>query len=119
MAFSCMIQARGFRCVWTVGGCWCPVECRVDGFPWGALSACDSGGLEESLPSSWRVFRVQFWGVGLTCHEDLVCPVEDQPLGVRFEHVDGRMLGGCVEGVPRGDGYFHPGWVEGWGGSAA
>ena len=110
---------RGFRCVWTVGGPLSPVECRVEGFPRGPFSACDAGGLEESLAASWGVFRVYFWGVGLGRHEDSVCPVEDPPLGVRFEDVEGGMLGGRVKGVPRCDGYFHPGGVEVRGGPAA
>ena len=95
---------RGFRCVWAVGGPLSPVECCVEGFPRGAFAACEGGGLEESLPASWRVFQVYLRGVGLGCHEDSVCPVEDPPLGVRFEDVDGGLLGGGVEGVPRCDG---------------
>ena len=90
----------GCRCVWTVGGPLSPVECRVEGFPRGALSACDSGGLVESLPALWGVFRVYFWGAGLVRHEDPVFPVEEPPSGVRFEDVDRGMLGRCVEGVP-------------------
>ena len=58
---------------------------------------------------SWGVFRVYFWGVGLGCHEDPVCRVEDPLSGVHFEDVDGGMLWVCVEGVPRCNGYFHPG----------
>ena len=37
----------GFRRVWTVGGPLGPVHRCVEGFAWGALSACGSGGLEE------------------------------------------------------------------------
>ena len=95
---------RGFRCVWAARGPLSPVECCVEGFPRGALAACEGGGLEESLPASWGVFRVYLWGVGLGRHEDSVCPVEDPPLGVRFEDVDGGLLGGGVQGVPRCDG---------------
>ena len=108
----------GFPCVWIVGGSLSPVECRVQGFPRGALSACDSGGLEESLRTSLGVFRVSLWGVGLGRHEDPVCPVKDPPSSLRFEDVDGGMLGGSVEGVPPCDGYFYPGRVELWGGPA-
>ena len=43
-----------------------------------------------------EVFQVYFWGVGLGRHEDSVCPVEDPPLGVRFEDVDGQLFGGGV-----------------------
>ena len=89
-----------------------PVERCVEGFPRGAFAAREGGGLEESLPASWGVFRVYFRGVGLGRHEDSVCPVEDPPLGVRFEDVDGGLLGGGVQGVPRCDGQFHPGGVE-------
>ena len=110
---------RGFWCVRTVRGPLSPVECRVEGFSRGALSACDGGGLEESLPASWGVFRVYFSSVGLGRHKDTVCPVEDPPLGVRFEDVNGGMLGGRVKVVPRCDGYFHPGGVEVWAGPAA
>ena len=95
---------RGFRCVWTAGGNLSPVEFHVEGFPWGALAAREGGGLEELLPVSWGVFRVYFWGVGLDNHEDSVCPVEDPPLGVRFEDVDGGTFRGRVQGVPRCDG---------------
>ena len=66
---------RGFRCVLAVVGPLGPVECRVEGLPRGALSNCDSGGLKESLQSSWEVFRVYFLAVALGCHEDPVCPV--------------------------------------------
>ena len=59
----------------------------MEGFPRGAFAACEGGGLEESLPASWGVFRVYFWVVGLGCHEDSLCPVEDPQLGVRFEDV--------------------------------
>ena len=92
---------RGFRCVWAPLS---PVECCVEGFPWGAFAACEGGGLEESLPASWGVFRFYFRGVGLGCHEDSVCPVEVSPLGVRFDDVDGGLLGERVQGVPRCDG---------------
>ena len=95
---------RGFRCVWAVGGPLSPVECCVEGFSWGAFAACEAGGLEESLSASWRVLRVSLRGVGLGRHEDSVCPVEDPPLGVRLEDVDGGSLGGGVQGVPRYDG---------------
>ena len=71
----------------------------MEGFPRGAFAACEGGGLEESLPASWGFFPVFFWGVGLGRHEDSVCPVVDPPLGVRFEDVDGRLLGGRVQGV--------------------
>ena len=59
----------------------------------GAFAACEGGGLEDLLPASWGVFCVYFRGVGLGRHEDSVCPVEDPPLGVRFEDVDGGLLG--------------------------
>ena len=95
---------RGFRCVWAVGGALSPVECCVEGFPGGAFAACEGGGLEESLPAPWGVFRVYFRAVGLGCHEDSVFPVENPPLGVRFEDVDGGLWGGRVQGVPRCDG---------------
>ena len=94
----------GFRCVWAARGSLSPVECCVEGFPRGAFAACEGGGPEESLPASWGVFRVYFWGPGLGRHEDSVCPVEDPPFGVRFEDVDSGLLGGPVEGVPRSDG---------------
>ena len=94
----------GFRCVPAAVDSLSPVECCSEGFPRGTVVACESGGLEESLPASWGVFRVYFWGVGLRRHEDSVCPVEDRPLGVRFEDVDGGLLGGRVRGVPRRDG---------------
>ena len=87
---------RGFWCVWTAGGSLSPVECCVEGFPRGAFGACEVGGLKESLSASWGVFWVYFWGVGLGRHEDSVCPVEDPPLGVRFEDVDGGLLGGAA-----------------------
>ena len=95
---------RVFRCVWAAGGPLSPVECCVEGFPRGAFAASEVGGLEESLTASWGVFRVCFRAVGLGCHEDSVCPVEDPPLGVRFEDVDGGWLGGRIQGVPRRDG---------------
>ena len=82
------------------GGSLSPVECRVEGFPRGAFAACEGGGLEESLPAWSGVFWVYFWGVGLGSHEESVCPVEDPPLGVRFEDVDGGTSGGRVQGVP-------------------
>ena len=91
----------------------------MEGFSRGSLSACGGEGLEESLPVSRGLFRVYFWGVGLGRHEDSVCPVEDPPLGVRFEDVDGGMFGGRVQGVPPCDGYFYPAGVEVWGGPAA
>ena len=95
---------RGFQSVWTAGGSLSPVECCVEGFSRGAFAAREGGGLEESLPASPRVFGVYFWGVGLGRHEDSVCPVEDPPLGVRFEDVDGGLLQGRVQGVPQRDG---------------
>ena len=95
---------RGFRCVWAAGGPLSPVECCVEGFPRAALAPWEGCGLEESLPAPWGVFRVYFRGVSLGRHEDFVCPVEDRPLGVRFEDVDGGLLGGRVQGVPRRDG---------------
>ena len=95
---------RGFRCVWAVRGPLSPVECCVEGFPRGAFAACEGGAVEASRPASWGVFRVYLRGVGLGRHEDSVCPVEDPPYGVRFEDVDGRLLGGDVQGVPRCDG---------------
>ena len=91
---------RGSWCVWTVGGSLGSVERHVGGLPRGAICACDSGGLEESLPVSWRVLSVYFPGVGLGRHEDFMCPVEDQPLGVRFEDVDGGMFGWVRQGCP-------------------
>ena len=94
----------GFQCVWAGGGALSQVECCVEGFPGGAFAACEGGGLEESLPAPWGVFWVYFRGIGLGCHEDSVSPVEDPPLGVRFEDVDGGLLGGRVQGVPRCDG---------------
>ena len=94
----------GFRCVWAAGGPLSSVECCVEGFQRGAFAACEGGGLEESLPASWGVFQGCFRDVGVGRDEDLVCPVEDPPLGVRFEDVDGGLLGGRVQGVPRCDG---------------
>ena len=76
----------------------------MEGFPRGAFAACEGGGLQESLPASWGVFQVYLRGVGLGRHEDFLCPVEDRPLGVRFEDEDGALLGGGVQGVPRCDG---------------
>ena len=84
----------GIRCVWTPWGSLSPVECCVEGFPRGAFAACEGVRLEESLPALWGVFWVYFWGVGPGRHEDSVCPVEDPPLGVRVEDVDGGLLGG-------------------------
>ena len=95
---------RGFRCVWTARGSWSPVDCCVEGFPWGAFAACEGGGLEESPLALWGVFWVYFWGVDLGRHEDSVCPVEDPPLGVHFEDVDAGLSGVCVRGVPQSDG---------------
>ena len=99
---------RGFWCVWAVGGALSPVECCVEGFQGGAFAACEGGGLEDSLPAPWGVFRVffrvYFRGIILGRHEDSVCPVEDPPLGVCFEDVDGGLLRGRVQGVPRCDG---------------
>ena len=94
----------GFGVSGPFGGALSPVECCVDGFPGGAFAACEGRGLEESLPAPWGVFRVYFRGIGLGRHEDSVCPVEDPPLGVRFEDVDGGLLGGRVQGVPRCNG---------------
>ena len=94
----------GFRCVWAVGGPLSPVECCLEGISQGALTACEGGGLEESLPASWGVFRVYFLGVGLGRHEDSVCPEDDPPLGVCFEDVDGGFFRGGVQVVPRRDG---------------
>ena len=76
----------------------------MEGFPRGALAACEGGGLKESLQAPWGVFQVYFWGVGLHRHEDSVCPVEEPPSGVCFEDVDGGTLPGRVQGVPRCDG---------------
>ena len=90
----------GFRCAWAVGGALSPVECCVEGFPGGAFAACEGGGLEESLLAPWGVFWVYFRGIGLGRHEDSVCPVEDLPLGVRFEDVDGGLFGGACPGCP-------------------
>ena len=91
----------------------------MEGFPRGAFAACEGGGLEQSLPASWGVFRVHFRVGGLARHEDSMCPVGDPPLGVRFEDVDGGLLGWRVQGVPRRDGSFYPGGVEVWDGPAA
>ena len=79
---------RGFRCVGTVEGSLGPLEQRVEGLPRGASSACGSGGLYESLQASWGVLWVYFWGVRLGHHEDPMCPVEEPPLGVRFQDMD-------------------------------
>ena len=48
-----------------------------------------------------------------------MCPLEDPPLGVRFEDVDDGMSGGCLERVLWCDGYFNSEGVEVWGGLAA
>ena len=90
----------GFRCVRAVRGALSPVECCVEGLPGGAFAACEGGGLEESLLAPWGVFRVYFRGIGLGRHEDSVCPVDDPPLGVRFEDVDSGLLGGACLGCP-------------------
>ena len=74
--------------------------CCVEGFPRGAFAASEVGGLEELLPASWGVFRVYFCGVGLGRHGESVCPVDEPQLGVRFEDVDGRLLGGGCPGCP-------------------
>ena len=76
----------------------------MEGFPPGAFAACERGGQEESPSASWGVFRVYLRDVGLGRHEDSVCPVKDPPLGVRFEDVDGGLLGGDVQGVQGCDG---------------
>ena len=76
----------------------------MEGFPRGAFAACEGGGLENSLPAPSGVLGVYFRGIGLGRHEDSVCPVEDPPLGVRFEDVDGRLSGWRVRDVPRCDG---------------
>ena len=74
---------RGFRCVWAVGGPLSPVECCVEGFPRGAFAACEGGGLEESLPASWGVFRVYLRGVGLDRHEECMA------FGLRVKRIIG------------------------------
>ena len=94
----------GFRSVRAVGGAVSPIECCVEGSPGGAFAACEGGGLGESLPAPLEVFWVYARGIGLGRHEDSVCPVEDPPLGVCFEDVDGGLLRGRVQGVPRRDG---------------
>ena len=76
----------------------------MEGFPRGAFAASEGGGLEQSLPASWGVFRVYFRGVGLGRHEDSVCPVDDLPLGVCVEDMDGGLLGGRIQAVPRRNG---------------
>ena len=91
---------RGFRLVCTIWGSLGPVERRVEGPPRGAPPACRSGGLEESLLASWGALGVYFWVLGLGCHEHPSCPVQDQPLGIRFEDVDGRKAGGVRRGCP-------------------
>ena len=88
---------RGFRCVWAAGGSFSPVECCVEGFPWGAFAACEGGGLEESLLASWEVFWVYFWGVGLGRHGDSLCPVEDPPM----ESALRMWTAGCWGGMSR------------------
>ena len=101
------LHVPGIRGFWCVRAAWrslSPVECCVEGFPRSAFPACQGGGLDESLRASWRVFLVDFWGVGLGCHEASMCPVEDPGLGVRFEDVNGGLLGGRVQGVPQRDG---------------
>ena len=75
----------------------------MEGFPRGAFAARQGGGLEEPLPAACGVFRVYFHAVGLGCPEDSMCPVEDPPLVVRFEDVDGGLFGRRVQGVPRCD----------------
>ena len=104
MALACLTRLLGLRYVLAAGGSLSQVDCCVEGFPWGALAACESGGLEESLLASWGVFRVYSWSVGPGRHEDSVCPVEDPTLGVRFKDVDGGLFGGRVQRVPRRDG---------------
>ena len=86
-----------FRSVWTLGGSLGPVERRVEGVPRGATSACDSGGLVESLPPWWVVPRVHFQGVGLGRREEPMCRVEDPPLGICFE----MWTAGCWGGASR------------------
>ena len=71
----------------------------MEGLSRAAFAACEGGSLKESLPASCGVFRVYFWGVGLDRHEDSVCAVEDPPLGVRFEDVNGGLLGGRAQGA--------------------
>ena len=88
---------RGFRCVWAVRGSLSPVNCRVEGFPRGASAACEGGGLEESLPASWGVFRVFFWGVGPGRHEDSVCPVEAHHWASALK----MWMAGCRGGLSR------------------
>ena len=88
-----------FRCVLAAQEALSSVECCVEGFPWGALAACEGGGLEELLPAPCGVFQVFFRGIGLGGHENSVCPVEDPPLGIRFEDVYCGLLGGRVQGV--------------------
>ena len=95
---------RGFRCVWAVGGALSPVECRVEGFPGGAFAACEGGGLEESVPAPWGVFRVYFRGIGLGRHEESVCPVEDPHRASALRMWMAGCWGGGVQGVPRCDG---------------
>ena len=98
---------RKFWFVLTVGGRLGPVHRCVEGFPWVALSACGSGGLEDSLSALRGVLSVYFRSVGLDCHEAPLFPVEYPPFSLRFDDVDGESFGGCVQGVPRCDGYVH------------
>ena len=51
MALACLSQASVGS---GVSGPLSPVECRVEGFPRGALAACEGGGFEESLPAPLR-----------------------------------------------------------------
>ena len=88
---------RGFPCVWAVGGALSPAECCVEGFPGGAFAACEGGGLEESVPVPWGVFRVYFRGIGLGRHEDSVCPVEDHHWASALR----MWMAGCWGGVSR------------------
>ena len=44
--------------------------------------------------------------------------MEDRPLSVRFEDVDGRMFGGCIQAVSGCNGYSPAGGPEVWGGPA-
>ena len=101
----CFVLSPRAVCVllWCVAARCCSPLCFVPSAPWDVV-LCISCRLEESLLASRGVFRVHFWGVGLGRHEDSVCPVENPPLGVRSEDVDGGLLGGRVQGVPRCDG---------------
>ena len=51
---------RGFPCVWTARGSLSLVQCRVEGFPWGALAACEGGALEELRDGVFGALR--WWG---------------------------------------------------------